>query len=122
MQLHQVILRWALQKGYSIIPGEHTYPRMRASGTIDTAQTGGPDWKFMLGGRGAAVSSEGVRAHIANTILSFRLVVNLGSGNPTHQLENLGIYGLELSKTEMEQIDGLRDDPSYMYAGKKDAV
>lgn len=60
--LLQVILRWALQKGYNIIPG---------------------------------------------------------SGNPKHQEDNLAIYSLELSDEEMVQIDSLKDDAGFMYAGKK---
>lgn len=58
----QVILRWALQKGYNIIPG---------------------------------------------------------SGNPKHQEDNLAIYSLELSGEEMAQIDSLRDNAAFMYAGNK---
>ena len=88
-------------------------------GTLDTAQTGSPDWKGMPGWRRVAGRNAGVSVQIANT--SYMCLV-AGSGNPKHQLENLGIYSLELSKQEMEQIDGLRDDPSYMYPGKKDAV
>ena len=60
--LLQVILRWALQKGYNIIPG---------------------------------------------------------SGNPKHQEDNLAIYSLELSGEEMAQIDSLRDNAAFMYAGNK---
>lgn len=56
----QIILRWALQKGYTIIPG---------------------------------------------------------SGNPTHQVENLEIYNFELSNDDMKRMESLKDSPGFMYGG-----
>mmetsp|Transcript_17217 Transcript_17217/g.35951 ORF Transcript_17217/g.35951 Transcript_17217/m.35951 type:complete len:388 (-) Transcript_17217:171-1334(-) len=41
-----------------------------------------------------------------------------GTGNPNHMVENLGIYGFELEKNEMDAIDGLKYNAEGFSAGQ----
>jgi diketogulonate reductase-like aldo/keto reductase len=43
-----------------------------------------------------------------------------GSGNPKHQLSNLNIYSATLSKKEMQTINSLRGDDTFMYMDLRD--
>ena len=51
---------------------------------------------------------------VAQILLRWALQMNAsiipGTGNPKHMKENLGVYGFELSKQEMELITSLRND------------